>query len=63
MHNFLTDHHFAQKIANLDRQLADYKNSMDSVALLSRQLARFQKESDSHHLALEMHSLEEYVKR
>lgn len=36
---------------------------MDSVATLSRQVARLQKESDFHRLAFDMQSLEEYVKR
>jgi hypothetical protein len=61
--NFFTDNHFAQKIASIDRQLADYRHSVDSVALLSRQVARLQKESETHHLAFELRSLEEHVKR
>jgi hypothetical protein len=36
---------------------------MDSIALLSRQVARLQKESDYHKLSLEMKNLEEYFKK
>lgn len=36
---------------------------MDSVALLSRQVARLQKESDYHRLVFEMKNLEEYLKK
>jgi hypothetical protein len=60
---FLADHHFAQKLAALERQLTDYRGNTDAVALLSRQLARLQKESDLHQLAFQMGHLEEFVKR
>lgn len=61
--NFLVDNQFAQKISNLDKQVTEYRNSMDSVALLSRQVARLQKESDYHRLVFEMKNLEEYLKK
>lgn len=36
---------------------------MDSVTLLSRQVARLQKESEYHRLVFEMKNLEEYLKK
>ncbi len=61
--DFLHDHHFTQKLATLDRQLADYRHSIDAVSNLSRQVARLQKENDTHHLGFQLRSLEEYVRR
>ncbi len=41
--DFLTDHQFAQKIAYLDKQLADQRQVVDAVAILTKQIARLQK--------------------
>jgi hypothetical protein len=60
---FLHDHHFTHKLTALDRQLADYRHSIDAVSSLSRQVARLQKENDTHHLGFQLRSLEEYVRR
>lgn len=40
---FLEDHHFSQKISNIDKQLNQYKLSVEAINLLSRQVARMQK--------------------
>jgi len=63
MNDFLIENAFAAKISALDKQLTSYKNTMDSVAVLSRQVARLTKESEWHQLAGEIRGLEEYVRR
>ena len=37
------NHQFSQKIANMDKQLNHYKLSVESVNLLTKQVARIQK--------------------
>ncbi len=56
--SFLKENQFAQKISNIDKQVTDYKNSMDSIVTLSRQVARLQKQSDYQRLSFEMKNLE-----
>lgn len=48
----LNDHQFTQKIASIDRQLAQQKLSVESINLLTRQVARIQKEDESHRVAM-----------
>ena len=59
----MTENHFAAKILSMEKQVLEHKHSVDSVSLLSRQVARLQKESDTHRLGLEIRGLEEYFKR
>lgn len=61
--DFLTDHQFAQKIAYLDKQFSDQRSTVDAVALLTKQIARLQKENDNHRLGERIRDLEEYFKR
>lgn len=60
---FLSDHQFSQKIANMDKQLNQYKLSVDAVNLLTKQVARIQKESETHKINESIRQLEEGMRK
>ena len=47
----------------MDKQLNEYKLSVDAISLLTRQVARLQKESDFTKLTMEVKGLQEWFKR
>lgn len=52
LQQFLNDHQFTNKLSNMDKQLHEYKLSVEAINLLNRQVARLQKESDTQKLHL-----------
>ena len=52
LQQFLNDHQFTNKLSNMEKQLHEYKLSIEAINLLNRQVARLQKESDTQKIHL-----------
>ena len=52
LQQFLNDHQFTNKLSNMEKQLHEYKLSIEAINLLNRQVARLQKESGTQKIHL-----------